>query len=91
MLDKPKRVIESYTKQLYSVTQDVDTVSSIRTDFNADCAEESSSVDPYNWRDYRKDIIDSSSTPNTVKISKFSDTLLFSESFGTGKANIKSA
>lgn len=88
MLDKPKRVIESYTKQLYSTTQDVDKIGTITTDAQAECVDESVTIDPSDWRDYRQDIINSSSTPSTVRVIRLGDAFSFSESFGSGKATI---
>lgn len=88
MLDKPKRVIESYTKQLYSTTQDVDRIGTITTDAHAECVDESVTIDPSDWRDYRQDIIDSSSTPSTVRVTRLGDSFSFAESFGSGKATI---
>ena len=85
LLGTPKKVLEEYTKQLYASSQTL-------TDSNQ--AEDSTHLineDKSEWIDYRTAIINKSDHANLFTITKFDESSLSRESFGSGKARIVSA
>ena len=91
ILDKPKKALDCYMKDFYSAAQTVNAHSKSGESHTTIEIDESCTANPKDWIDYRKDIINSSGTPNLLEISQFSECLLSAESFGNGKATISSA
>lgn len=91
ILDKPKKALDHYMKDLYAAIQTVNATSNSRETNVTIEIDETYTADPKDWIDYRKDIINSSGAPNLLEISQFSECLLSAESFGNGKATISSA
>lgn len=90
--DTPRKVIDQYTKDLYEAHQDVELGAGTSREVAPQTEiEESCSIDPEDWIDYRADLINSSGSPNLLAITQFDQCLISAESFGTGKASILSA
>ena len=86
LLDTPKRVIDEYTKQLYASSQ------TLSSDVGKKKSESQTIINNEpEWIDYRTSIINASEQANLITITRFSETLLSKESFGSGKAHILSA
>jgi lipopolysaccharide transport system ATP-binding protein len=90
-LDTSKKVMELYTKKLYSTFQEVELRQEVKQDTSLlkQQADESHSIDPIDWIDYRAELINSSRSANLFTITQFDKALLATESFGNGKAIIQ--
>lgn len=90
LLDSPKRVINEYTKSLYSSHQDVSSKSQLDDGEALPECKESASTREEDWIDYRAEMLNSSSSANFLQVTQFRECLLTAESFGLGKASIQS-
>ncbi len=90
-LDTSKKIIELYTKEIYSTFQDVEQSEKESNDSKPYTGEakETQSIEPADWIDYRTQLINNSSTPNLFTITRFEEELSNAESFGSGRAIIK--
>ena len=91
ILDSSKVVIDAYTKEIYSATQDVsfDSTSRLSQSSRKQESPEAYSTAPADWTDYRVKTINSSQTPNLFRVTQFDEALLSAESFGNSKAIIQ--
>ena len=89
--DTSKRVMERYTKELYSTFQDVELSKENEPNESPlkQQADESYSIEPIDWVDSRTELINSSRSPNLFTITRLDKVLLDAESFGNGKAIIQ--
>jgi lipopolysaccharide transport system ATP-binding protein len=88
MIDSPKRVIEEYTSSLY-IEQHGNSKKSDSIAEESFRPSSSSSLEVNNaWIDYRSRIINGSAEANLLHITKFSVSVLNSDSFGNGDAQI---
>lgn len=90
-LDTSKKVVDQYTKEIYSTFQDVELPKAKHLNQSASekQSSESLSIEYADWVDYRTQDLNSSSSPNLVTITQFNESLLTAESFGNGKATIQ--
>jgi lipopolysaccharide transport system ATP-binding protein len=90
-LDTSKKIIELYTKEIYSTFQNVEQAQKYSNDPEPHTgqAKEAQTIEPADWIDYRTELINNSSSPNLFTITRFEKGLGDSESFGSGRAIIE--